>query len=116
MFWNKKKSENLDSAVIELGREVERGLLLLNATIIQHWEHEENDYYKAVSDLPLQLLNTFLHRMLKGATNMFLITQPLKCCMRRMVQPLHMQKIKVMSIFRGDLLDGLILVAMYPYV
>ncbi len=35
--------------MIELGREIERGLLALSAIIIQHWEYEENDYYKAVS-------------------------------------------------------------------
>jgi len=56
MFWNKKTENNLDSTMIELGREVERGLLLLNATIVQHWEHEENYYYKAVSVMMDKLL------------------------------------------------------------
>ena len=52
MFWNKKeKTEeiNLDSAMVELGREIERGLLLLCTLIQQHWIIEENDYAKAVS-------------------------------------------------------------------
>ncbi len=52
MFWNKKEKTNeinLDSAMVELGREIERGLLLLGALIHQHWTIEENDYAKAVS-------------------------------------------------------------------
>lgn len=51
MFWNKKQTEKitLDSAMVELGREIERGLLLLGALVQQHWIIEENDYAKAVS-------------------------------------------------------------------
>ena len=52
MFWNKKeKTEeiSLDSAMVEIGREIERSLLLLGALIQQHWIIEENDYAKAVS-------------------------------------------------------------------
>lgn len=54
MFWNKKQNSeyaDLDSAMIELGREIERGLLLLTATVEQHWIVEENDYAKAVRSM-----------------------------------------------------------------
>jgi len=54
MFWNKKQNNDyadLDSAMIELGREIERGLLLLTATVEQHWIVEENDYAKAVRSM-----------------------------------------------------------------
>jgi len=37
--------------MIELGREIERGLLLLTATVEQHWIVEENDYAKAVRSM-----------------------------------------------------------------
>ncbi len=62
MFWNKKikiEETDLDSAMIELGREIERGLLLLGAVVQQHWttEEEENDYNKAVSVTMNMILN-----------------------------------------------------------
>jgi hypothetical protein len=56
MFWNKKtKNENpkdvipLDDSIIELGREVERGLGLWQALIDNHWfDMKGNLYHKAV--------------------------------------------------------------------
>ncbi len=52
MFWNtNKKNRDLNPAMVELGRDVERGLLLLGAVIEHHWITKENDYAKAVSSM-----------------------------------------------------------------
>jgi hypothetical protein len=49
MFWNKKTKIELDSTMIEIGREIERGLILLGAVIANHWETVDNAYREAIN-------------------------------------------------------------------
>ena len=48
MFWNKKtkiEETDLDSTMIELGREIERGLVLYYALVNNHWDEMEGNAY-----------------------------------------------------------------------
>ena len=57
MFWNKRsKSVNLDLPMIELGREIERGLLLLWTLIANHWEKNGHSYHKLMDSKTDKLL------------------------------------------------------------
>jgi hypothetical protein len=46
MFWIKKTEESsLDSTMVELGREIERGLILYYSLVTNHWEKMEGSAY-----------------------------------------------------------------------
>lgn len=54
MFWNKKvktKESNLDSAMIELGREVERGFLLWNNMFENYYRNSSSDPYAVIEEI-----------------------------------------------------------------
>jgi hypothetical protein len=62
MFWNKKTTDkNLDSTMIELGREIERGLVLYYALVNNHWDDMEGNAYH-------QKINLMMENILKNKT------------------------------------------------
>lgn len=64
MFWNKKtKTEktDLNSKMIELGREIERGLVLYYALVNNHWDEMEGNAYH-------QKINLIMENILKNKT------------------------------------------------
>jgi hypothetical protein len=61
MFWNKQannKEGDLDSVMIELGREIERGFAVWNALPINHWGEKMEDfaYHKGIKLMVTSLL------------------------------------------------------------
>ena len=61
MFWNKKTENNLDSTMIELGREIERGLVLYYVLVNIHWDEMERNAYH-------QKINLIMENILKNKT------------------------------------------------